>query len=165
MAHTSGAMKAILPLVLLVSLPMWAKEKPHYDYRPATLVSFHDQSTGNICSGSANTTGSVDANTDSAGLTSGSVNATTYGSSSCSDTTRRLYTIRADANTFVLTVDHSTGVKLGAAFSAGIGPLFMKNSVLANRLPGTPVLVRADGKHMYVKIDKRESMYAVVEAK
>lgn len=142
------AMKAILPLILAVALPMWAKDKTHYDYQDATLVSFHTQTTGSSCSSSTNTSGNVNANTDSAGLTTGTVSARSTGSSNCSDDERRLYTIRTDANTFVI---------------APIGWTF-KSSVLRNRLPGTPVLVRADGKHMYVKVDKRESEFAVVEA-
>jgi hypothetical protein len=34
--------------------------------------------------------------------------------------------------------------------------------VLANRLPGTVLLLRGDGKHYYVKIGNRESMHAAV---
>jgi acid stress-induced BolA-like protein IbaG/YrbA len=37
-----------------------------------------------------------------------------------------------------------------------------ENSVLANRLPGTVILLRGDGKHYFVKIGNRESMYAAV---
>jgi hypothetical protein len=50
----------------------------------------------------------------------------------------------------------------GALLSMGWSTVFAKNSVLANRLPGTVLLLRGDGKHYYIKIGNRESMYAAV---
>jgi hypothetical protein len=46
--------------------------------------------------------------------------------------------------------------------SLGWSTVFAKNSVLANRLPGTALLLRGDGKHYFIKIGDRESMYATV---
>jgi hypothetical protein len=90
------------------------------------------------------------------------VNATTTGSTSCEDTERALYTVKSGENTFVLTPDRGTGAKAGALVSMGWSTAFAKSSVLANRLPGTALLLRGDGKHYYVKIGDRESMYAAV---
>ncbi len=39
---------------------------------------------------------------------------------------------------------------------------FAKSSVLANRVSGTVLLLRGDGKHYFIKIGDRESMYAAV---
>ncbi len=50
----------------------------------------------------------------------------------------------------------------GALLSMGWSTASTKNSVLANRLPGTVILLRGDGKHYFVKIGNRESMYAAV---
>lgn len=83
-------------------------------------------------------------------------------STSCEDTERVLYTVRSGDNTFVLTPDRETGAKAGALLSMGWSTAFSKNSVLANRLPGTVLLLRGDGKHYFVKIGNRESMYAAV---
>lgn len=141
-------MKAFLPLILLVALPAWAKDKAHYDYQSATLVSFRTTTTGSSCSSSTNTAGNIDANTDSAGLTTGTVSARSSGSSNCSADTARLYTVRTDTNTYILE---------RAGWS-------LKPSVLSNILPGTRVLVRSDGKHVFVKIDKHESEFAMIEA-
>jgi hypothetical protein len=46
--------------------------------------------------------------------------------------------------------------------SMGWSTAFAKSSVLALRLPGTALLLRGDGKHYYVKIGDRESMYSAV---
>ena len=69
-----------------------------------------------------------------------------------------LYTVKSSDNTFVLTLDRGTGAKAGALLNMGWSTVFAKDSVLANRLPGTALLLRAD----YVKIGDRESMYAAV---
>jgi hypothetical protein len=68
----------------------------------------------------------------------------TTGSSSCEDTERALYTVKSGDNTFVLTPDRGTGAKAGALLSMGWSTVFAKNSVLANRLPGTVLLLRGD---------------------
>lgn len=104
----------------------------------------------------------MNANTDEDGRTTGTLNATTTGSTSCADTERALYTVKSGENTFVLTPDHGTGAKAGALLSMGWSRVFAKNSVLANRLPGTVLLLRGDGKHYYIKIGNRESIYATV---
>jgi hypothetical protein len=41
--------------------------------------------------------------------------------------------------------------------------VFTKNSSLAYQLPGTQIKLRSDGKHFFVKVGKRESMYSIVE--
>jgi hypothetical protein len=50
-----------------------------------------------------------------------------------------LYTVKSSDNTFVLTLDRGTGAKAGALLNMGWSTVFAKNSVLANRLPGTAV--------------------------
>jgi hypothetical protein len=87
----------------------------------------------------------------------------TTGHTSCKDTETVLYTLKSGDNTFVLTLDRGTGAKAGALLSMGWSTAFAKSSVLANRLLGTALLLRGDGKHYYVKIGNRESMYAAVD--
>lgn len=151
-----------LVLCFLLTLPAAGKDRPRYTYQDGVLESFRTEHTGTQCSHTSDTSGTVNANTDSDGDTNGTVNATTIGSTSCADTERALYTVKSGENTFVLTPDHGTGAKAGAVLSMGWSAAFAKSSVLANRLPGTALLLRGDGKHYYVKIDNRESMYAAV---
>jgi hypothetical protein len=63
-----------------------------------------------------------------------------------------LYTVKSGDNTFVLTPDRGTDAKACALLSMGWSTVFIKNSVLANRLPGTALLLRGDGKHYFIKI-------------
>jgi hypothetical protein len=151
-----------LALFFLLILPAAGKDKPQYTYQDGVLQSFRTEQTGTQCSHSSDSSGTVNANTDDNGNTNGTVNATTTGSTSCKDTERALYTVKSGDNTFVLTPDRGTGAKAGAVLSMGWSTAFGKNSVLANRLPGTALLLRGDGKHYYVKIGNRESMYAAV---
>jgi hypothetical protein len=67
-----------------------------------------------------------------------------------------LYTVKSGDNTFVLTPDRGTDAKAGALLSMGWSTVFIKNSVLANRLPGTALLLRGDGKHYFIKIGNRD---------
>jgi hypothetical protein len=158
-------MKPLIALVLLGSALAFAKDKPQYTYQDGVLVAFHTEHTGTRCSQSADTSGTVNANTDDSGNTSGTVRSTTSGTTSCKDTERPLYTVKSGDNVFVLTPDHGAGAKAGEMLSLGWSTTFAKNSVLANRLPGTALLLRGDGKHYYVKIGNRESMYATVDVR
>jgi hypothetical protein len=151
-----------LVLFFLLTLPAAGKDRPQYTYQDGVLQSFRTEHTGTRCSQTSDTSGTVNANTDDSGSTNGTVNATTTGSTSCADTERALYTVKSGDNTFVLTPDHGTGAKAGALLSMGWSTVFAKSSLLANRLPGTSLLLRGDGKHYYVKIGDRESMDTAV---
>jgi hypothetical protein len=149
-------------LFFLLTLPAFAKDRPQYTYQDGVLQSFRTEHTGTECSHTSDTSGTVSAKTDDDGHTTGTVDATTTGRTSCEDTQKALYTVKSGDNTFVLTPDRGTGAKVGALLSGGWSTMFTKNSVLASRLPGTVLLLRGDGKHYYVKIGNRESMYATV---
>jgi co-chaperonin GroES (HSP10) len=152
-------------LFLLLVQPAAGKDRPQYNYQDGILVSFRSEQNGTTCSHSSDTSGTVNAKTDDDGNTNGTVNATTTGRTSCQDTERTLYTVKSGDNTFVLTPDHGSGAKAGAVLSMGWSAAFMKRSVLANRMPGTTLLLRGDGKHYFVKIGDRESMFTAVEVR
>jgi len=149
--------KAIALWLLMFANFAWCSSKTKPDYQDGVLVSFREESTGSHCS----TTGNVDGKVDNDGTVSGR----TTGSSNCSDTHRRLYTVRVGENTYVLHPYVSGGVMAGAMATGGISLLFVKDSVLANLLPGTPIKVRTDEHGFFVKVGKRESRYTVVSAK
>src|ERR1700729_141291 len=106
-------MKALIALVLLVSAPVFAKDKPQYTHQNGVLVAFHTEHTGTNCSQSADTSGTVNANTDDNGNTRDTVKSTTSGNESGRDTERALYTVKSGANVFVLTPDRGAGAKAG----------------------------------------------------
>lgn len=137
-----------LGLVLLTSMALAKDKHPDSDYQDGVLVSFRTVVTGNDCSSSGTVKGSVD--------DSGDVDTRSDASSSCSNDTVRLYTVRVSDNTFELR-PAITGGTLRAAF--------MKGSVLNNQLPGTMIKVRSDKGKIFVKIGDRESPYSVTSAK
>lgn len=158
-------MKYLLAFLLLCCSLAWAKKKPSYTYQDGVLISFRTETAGSLCSQTANTSGTVHANTDDAGNTDGNMNATTTGYSNCSNTRRALYTVKSGNNILVLSPALSEKAAVRGMATMGWSFLFTKNSVLAYQLPGTHFLLRADGKHYFVKLGKRESMYEIVEAK
>jgi hypothetical protein len=157
-------MKALALLFLLSTPIAFAKDKTVYSYQDGVLQSFRTEQTGKRCSSDADTNGTVNANTDDAGNTNGTVHTTTTGSTTCHDTQRALYTVKVAENTFVLTPAES-GKGTAAGFATlGWSRVFAKNSVLAYQLPGTRIQIRSDGKHYFVKIGDRESLYSIVGA-
>ena len=143
--------KNLVLIILLLSPAAWAKEKPSpADYQDAVLVSFRSVATGSNCSHSSTTSGNVDATTDDEGNTTGTVRATTNGSTSCNDTGWVYYTITVGEHAYV--VHHAVA-------------FLYKSSDLKNQLPGAHVLVRTDSKGFYVRVNDKESKFVVVEAR
>lgn len=136
--------------ILLSCTAGFAKSHPALDYQDGVLVSFRAVTTGTNCSHEAKTTGDVDADTDDNGHTSGTVSAKTNGSTDCSNTYERLYTVQSGEHTYVLEYE---------------GAAFYRPSVLAKCLPGMQVKVASDGKHFYVRIGEKESRFQIIEAK
>ena len=125
-------------------------------WQDAVLVNFRTVQSGSACSSSGTVNGTVDE--------SGNVTGRTHGNSSCVTITTRFYTLSAGEHTYVLRHELTAGKKATVIATLGYGALFMKNSVLANQLPGVHVLARTDPKGFWVKIGSRESKYQVVEA-
>lgn len=142
----------VLTLSLALTAPsMWAKDKhPNADFQDATLVSFREVATGSSCSHVSSTTGKMEASTDESGQTSGSIDSTTSGDTSCRDTGWIYYTLQVGDHTFV--VHHA------------VAPFF-RSSDLKGLIPGTHVLVRTDSKGLYIRVGDKESKFVVVEGK
>jgi len=132
------------------------KQHPDSDYQDAVLVKFVTVTTGTDCSHRSNTSGQVDDN--------GSVSADTNGSTSCSDITKRHYTLSVGQQTYIIEPEPTKGQKGAALATLGWSAAFAKQSVLAAQLPGTHVLVRSDAEGFWVKLGKRESRYRVISA-
>jgi len=134
----------ILAIVLSVLLcsSAWAKTHKDADYQDALLVSFKDVKAGSSCASS----GTVTANTDSAGKTTGS----TDSEARCRDRVTRQYTVQVGKNTFVIVY--------------GYNFLNLHND-LSKQLPGSHLRVRSDKHGFYVLIGDKEARYDIVEAK
>jgi hypothetical protein len=142
-----------LALMLLCCSVAFCQTAPS-DYREATLVGFRTITAGSSCSSS----GTVAANAND----SGSVNGTTQAETYCSDNLVRLYTVQVDNNVFVLrrTISKKqTAMVLG---TMGYGGFFLLHKdVLANQLPGAPILIRSQGSGFQIKVGKKESLYSI----
>lgn len=151
----------LIALVLTLAVlgqPAFAKENKHADsdYQDAVLVKFVTVTTGSSCSSSGDTNGKVDDN--------GNVSATSSGTTNCANRTKRHYTLSVGQQTFVIEPEPTRGQKGTALATLGWSAAFAKQSVLADQLPGTHVMVRTDADGFWVKIGKRESLYRVVAA-
>ena len=155
-------MKALAFSLLLSTTLAVAKDKSVYSYQDGVLQSFRTEQTGKKCSSDADTNGTVNATTDDAGNTNGTVRATTTGTTTCHDTQRTLYTVKVAENILVVTPAESGKATAAGFATLGWSRVFAKNNVLAYQLPGTPIKIRSDGKHYFVKIGDHESIYSVV---
>jgi hypothetical protein len=157
-------MKKLCVLALLLGLPAFAKDKSQYKYQDGVLQAVKRVVSGSSCNSNGNTTGTVDANTTPSGQTNGTVNANTQASTTCGNLYQWLYTVKTGDVVYVLTPSRSTGARVGTAVSLGWSSYFLKDSTMANQLPGTQIKLRSDPSGIYVKVGERESLYRVVSA-
>lgn len=151
-----GQVRTAFALSLLLCSTAWAKSKPLGEYQDGVLVSFYNVTTGSSCSSSGTVNGKVDDD--------GKISGSTDGNTNCSNNESRRYKIKVGDNTFVLRRTFTKGQKAGAIASMGWSALFVKNSILADLLPGTAIKVRSDGTGFFVKVGNKESRYDVVAA-
>ena len=133
---------AAIVLCFLLCSQTWAKSHKDAEYQDAVLVSFRDVASGSSCSSS----GTVKANTDDNGDTTGS----TSSRGNCSNNTVRQYTVQVGSHTYVLVY--------------GYNFLNLHND-LSQQLPGAHFRVRFDKRGIYVLAGKKEALYDIVAAK
>jgi hypothetical protein len=75
------------------------------------------------------------------------------------------YMVRSEGILYVLTPVSNTTGSIAERATLGWSKAFSKNSSLYHQLPGTPLQLRDDGKHLFVKVGNRESMYTAIEAR
>jgi hypothetical protein len=125
-------------LVTCASLA-FAADKGPASYHDGTLVSFHMASSGDNC-------------------TEGS------GKKDCDDEYRGQYLVKSEGILYTLTPVSSAKGSVTERATLGWSKAFTKNSSLYHHLPGTPLQLRDDGKHIFVKVGGRESMYTATAA-
>jgi hypothetical protein len=117
----------------------FAADKGPVSYHDGTLVSFHMAASGDKC-------------------TEGS------GQKDCNDEYRGQYTVKSEGILYVLTPVSTAKGSVAQRATLGWSKAFSKNSSLYHHLPGAPLQLRDDGKHVFVKVGDRESMYTAIEA-
>jgi len=109
-------------------------------YHDGTLVSFPMQSSGSSCPGASEQI--------------------------CNDDYQAEYMVKSEGILYALTpASAETGDSLAEKAILGWSRTFNRTDSLYRQQPGTPLLVRDDGRHLFVKVGSRESMYMAIEAR
>jgi hypothetical protein len=84
---------------------------------------------------------------------------------SCSDVHRAQYMVKSEGILYVLTPVNSATGSIAERATLGWSKAFSKSSSLYHQQIGTALLLRDDGRHLFVKVGNRESKYSAVEAR
>lgn len=132
---------SLVPALLLCAPSAFANDNSQYAYHHGVLLGSHRDDSARDCIAGSDTSGSMSLN----------------GASSCADQYNIVYTVTADGATYILTPrGDNDESKCGLLMRATI-----PHSVLDKQPPQTPIKLRSDGKHFFVKIGDRESEYSV----
>jgi hypothetical protein len=123
------------------------------DYSDGVLTKIRTTVVGNSCSSATQADASTYGNT---------ARRTMDGSARCSDIRGAVYTVLVGETEYELTPDHSLAAKASAYLP--LSAAFLKQSSLANHLPGTAVKFRNDADDISVLVGKRETHYHVFAA-
>jgi hypothetical protein len=107
-------------------------------YHDGTLVSFPTQASGSNCSGNSEQI--------------------------CSDY-QSDYMVKSEGILYALTPANAATGSFAERTMLGWSRAFGRTDSLYNQQPGTPILVRDDGRHLFVKVGSRESKYIAIEAR
>ena len=135
--------------VLSIPLTLAAATDPGA-YQDGVLTKIRTTVVGNSCSTSTQTDAAAYGNT---------ARRTFDASARCSDLHGAVYTVQAGGAEYELTPDHSRAARASAYLP--LSAAFLKQSSLANHLPGTAVKLRRDEDGFLVQVGKRESHYRV----
>lgn len=134
-------MKALYLALILWTTLAFANENPQYVYQDGVLQGTHSERSAKNC---------IENISDS----SSGMAADTH---PCVDQFDIAYMVRAGGAVYILTPTGDTDeTRCGLLIRSSI-----RHNVLANLPPNTPVKLRSDDKHFFVKIGDRESQYSV----
>jgi hypothetical protein len=142
-------MKRQLALALLLALPLVAAaESPAY--QDGVLTKVRTTVVDNACSTSTQSDAATYGNT---------ARRTLDASARCSDIRGAVYTVQVGDTAYELTPDHSRVAR--ATSYLPLSATLLKQSSLANHMPGTAVKFRRDDDGFLVLVGKRESHYRI----
>jgi hypothetical protein len=142
-------MKRRPALALLLALPLVAAaESPAY--QDGVLTKVRSTVVDNACSSSTQSDAATYGNT---------ARRTLDASARCSDIRGAVYTVQVGDTAYELTPDHSRVAR--ATSYLPLSATLLKQSSLANHMPGTAVKFRRDDNGFLVLVGKRESHYRI----
>jgi hypothetical protein len=109
-------------------------------YHDGTLVSFPMPTSGSNCPGNSEQI--------------------------CSDDYQAQYMVKSEGILYALTPATTATGNFAERALLGWGRAFVgRTDSLYHQQPGTPLLLRDDGKHLFVRVGSRETMYMAIEAR
>jgi hypothetical protein len=147
--------RPLASLLFTLALPLTlaaAADPPAY--QDGVLTKIRTTVVGNSCSTSTQSDAATYGNT---------ARRTIDASARCSDIRGAVYTVQVGGADYELTPDHSRIAR--ASSYLPLSATLLKQSSLANHLPGTAVKLRRDGDGFLVQVGKRESHYRIFAAR
>jgi hypothetical protein len=133
-------MKRLLVGVLAFTGTAFAAHLAPATYHDGTLVAFPSQASASNCASGAK--------------------------HFCSDDYQAQYMVQSEGILYALSpASASTGSTIFERAMLGWRKAFTRNDSLYRQQPGTPILVRDDGRHLFVRVGNHESEYMAVEAR
>jgi hypothetical protein len=136
---------SVLFLLLPLALSAAASERAYQD---GVLTKVRTTVVDNACSNSTQSDAATYGNT---------ARRTIDASARCSDIRGAVYTVQVGDTAYELTPDHSRVAR--ASSYLPLSATLLKQSSLANHMPGTAVQFRTDDDGFLVRVGKRESHY------
>jgi hypothetical protein len=135
--------------ILLLSMPLaLSAAASSAVYQNGILIKIRTTVVDNACSSSTQSDAATYGNT---------ARRTLDASARCSDIRGAVYTVKIGDSEYELTPDHSRVAR--ASSYLPLSATLLKQSSLANHLPGTAVQLRPDDDGFLVRVGKRESHY------
>jgi hypothetical protein len=132
-------MKILIAGLFAFTSTAFAATMAPVSYHDGTLVALSTQASGSSCNASSEKT--------------------------CSDDYQAQYMVKSEGILYALTPVSAANGSIAERAVLSWSKAFSKNDLLDHAQPGTPLQMRDDGKHVFVKVGNRESMYVAVEAR
>jgi hypothetical protein len=129
-------MKLLITGLLAFTSMAFAADIAPVSYHDGTVVSFPAQASDNCFGGSRQ---------------------------SCGDDYQGQYTVKSEGVFYILTPANTADGNFAERAALGWSKTLTKSSSLYHQPAGTPILLRDDGRHIFVKVGNRESKYTVLE--
>jgi hypothetical protein len=131
-------MKLLIAGLFVFTGAAFAADLAPASYHDGTLVSFPMQASGSNCRNSEQT---------------------------CSDDYQAQYMVKSEGILYALTPASAANGSIFQRAILGWSKAFTNSDLLSHQQPGTSLLLRDDGRHLFVRVGSRESEYTAIEAR
>ena len=129
-------MKLLIAGLFVFTGAAFAADLAPVSYHDGTLVSFPMRASGSTCRNSEQI---------------------------CSDDYQAQYMVKSEGILYALTPASAANGSIVQRALLGWSKAFSNGDLLSHQQPGTPLLLRDDGRHLFVRVGSRESEYTAIE--